>query len=48
MTYFKEKYFHLSEGPFFTFFYTRAKKDRNALKERKKNAFSKTVLYVFC
>ncbi len=47
MTYFKEKYFHLSEVPFFTFFYTRAKKDRNALKERKKNAFLKQSFMSF-
>ncbi len=32
MTYFKEKSFYLSEGPFFKFFHARTKKDRNATK----------------
>jgi hypothetical protein len=45
MTYFKEKNCHRSEGPILKFFDTRTKKDR--IDKKKKNAFSKTVLYVF-
>jgi hypothetical protein len=47
MTYFKEKYFHLSEGPILKFFDTKTKKRYKRQKIRK-NAFSKTVLYIFC
>jgi hypothetical protein len=47
MTYFKKKKFNLSEGPFFKFFYTRTKK-RKKRQKLKKNAFSVTVLYIFC
>jgi hypothetical protein len=47
MTYFKEKNFHLSEGPFFKIFHTRNKK-RWKRHKMKKNSFSKTILYIFC
>ncbi len=45
MTYLKEKKFHLSEGPFYKFFDTRTKKDRNAKNLRKMPFLKQSYFY---
>ncbi len=47
MTYFKEKNFHLSEGPFFKFFHAKTKKKIGMPQNKEKCLFKTNFLYLF-